>query len=72
MGYVIRSIRTTTLIQKIAGTRTFLQQVVLSIVNGSKPAMIPTGSGEDNPGWEIRGFMLDAGRHWFEIPFLGT
>ncbi|KAJ4467635.1 glycoside hydrolase [Lentinula edodes] len=52
------------------GTRTFLQQVVLSIVNGSKPAMIPTGSGEDNPGWEIRGFMLDAGRHWFEIPFL--
>ncbi|KAJ3795007.1 glycoside hydrolase superfamily [Lentinula aff. detonsa] len=52
------------------GTRTFLQQAVLSIANGSNPAKIPTGTGEDNPGWEIRGFMLDAGRHWFEIPFL--
>ncbi|KAJ4474260.1 glycoside hydrolase [Lentinula aciculospora] len=52
------------------GTRTLLQQVVVSIANGSNSASIPTGLGEDNPGWEIRGFMLDAGRHWFEIPFL--
>ncbi|KIK58028.1 glycoside hydrolase family 20 protein [Collybiopsis luxurians FD-317 M1] len=52
------------------GTRTLLQQVVLSIANGSNPAAIPAGSGSDNPGWEIRGFMLDAGRHWFETSFL--
>ncbi|KAJ3712884.1 glycoside hydrolase superfamily, partial [Lentinula raphanica] len=52
------------------GTRTLLQQVILSIASGSNPAQIPTGVGEDNPGWEVRGFMLDAGRHWFEIPFL--
>ncbi|KAF5393597.1 hypothetical protein D9757_000004 [Collybiopsis confluens] len=52
------------------GTRTLLQQVVLSIANGTNPAVIPTGSGADNPGWEIRGFMLDVGRHWFEPSFL--
>ncbi|KAJ3711376.1 glycoside hydrolase family 20 protein [Lentinula raphanica] len=52
------------------GTRTLIQQVILSIASGSNPAQIPTGVGEDNPGWEVRGFMLDAGRHWFEMPFL--
>ncbi|KAJ3827226.1 glycoside hydrolase superfamily [Lentinula raphanica] len=52
------------------GTRTLIQQVILSIASGSDPAQIPTGVGEDNPGWEVRGFMLDAGRHWFEMPFL--
>ncbi|KAF9056734.1 glycoside hydrolase family 20 protein [Rhodocollybia butyracea] len=52
------------------GTRTFLQQVILSISGGSNPATIPTGTGEDNPGWEVRGFMLDVGRHWVETTFL--
>ncbi|KZT58226.1 glycoside hydrolase family 20 protein, partial [Calocera cornea HHB12733] len=32
--------------------------------------MLPAGSGWDAPGWEVRGFMLDAGRHWFETSFL--
>lgn len=55
------------------GTRTLLQQVALAM-NGSKNATsisIPAGSGSDVPGWEVRGFMLDAGRHWFEASFIG-
>ncbi|KZT01175.1 glycoside hydrolase family 20 protein [Laetiporus sulphureus 93-53] len=45
-----------------------LQQVALASNDGT--IAIPTGSGTDSPGWEIRGFMLDAGRHWFDTQFL--
>ncbi|KAJ7039802.1 glycoside hydrolase family 20 protein [Mycena alexandri] len=49
------------------GTRTLLQQVALS----PRPdGTIAAGSGSDTPGWEVRGFMLDAARHWFEPSFL--
>ncbi|KAJ7136016.1 glycoside hydrolase [Mycena epipterygia] len=51
------------------GTRTLLQQVVMNSV-GSGSITIPAGSGSDTPGWEIRGFMLDAARHWFQPSFL--
>ncbi|KAK7461887.1 hypothetical protein VKT23_008320 [Stygiomarasmius scandens] len=51
------------------GTRTLLQQVLLSLA-ASNETSIPAGSGSDGPGWEIRGFMLDVGRHWFDISFL--
>ncbi|KAJ7512061.1 glycoside hydrolase superfamily [Mycena galericulata] len=51
------------------GTRSLLQQAALnSLASGS--ITIPAGSGSDTPGWEIRGFMLDAARHWFELSFL--
>ncbi|KAJ7637121.1 glycoside hydrolase [Roridomyces roridus] len=51
------------------GTRSLLQQLALNCAaNGS--CTIPAGSGSDAPGWEVRGFMLDAARHWFELPFL--
>ncbi|KAF2177613.1 glycoside hydrolase family 20 protein [Zopfia rhizophila CBS 207.26] len=46
------------------GTRTLLQQVILS--NGS----LPYGSGTDSPGWGTRGMMLDAGRHYYPPEFL--
>ncbi|KAJ7889726.1 glycoside hydrolase [Mycena leptocephala] len=49
------------------GTRTLLQQVAM--IHGT--LTIPAGSGSDTPGWEIRGFMLDAARHWFQPTFLG-
>lgn len=55
-------------------TRTLLQQVVM-LSNGTdlpSSIAIPAGSGSDTPGWAVRGFMLDAGRHWFESGFLGT
>ncbi|EIW77952.1 glycoside hydrolase family 20 protein [Coniophora puteana RWD-64-598 SS2] len=50
------------------GTRTLLQQLVAA-ENGTSFS-IPAGSGRDNPGWEIRGWMLDTGRHWYETSFL--
>ncbi|KAJ7096698.1 glycoside hydrolase [Mycena belliarum] len=54
------------------GTRTLLQQAAMSSVgSGSNGSItIPAGSGSDTPGWEIRGFMIDAARHWFEPSFL--
>ncbi|KAF7349272.1 Glycoside hydrolase [Mycena sanguinolenta] len=51
------------------GTRTLLQQMVLT-TESSDGITLPAGSGSDTPGWEIRGFMLDAARHWFEPSFL--
>ncbi|KAF5347530.1 hypothetical protein D9758_014524 [Tetrapyrgos nigripes] len=56
------------------GTRTLLQQALLSLSlaasNETSSIPISSGSGFDAPGWEIRGFMLDVGRHWFELSFL--
>ncbi|KAJ6631149.1 glycoside hydrolase superfamily [Mycena sp. CBHHK59/15] len=52
------------------GTRTLLQQVVMISAGSNDPISIPAGSGSDTPGWEVRGFMLDAARHWFEPSFL--
>ncbi|KAI0079563.1 glycoside hydrolase [Panus rudis PR-1116 ss-1] len=52
------------------GTRTLLQQVVLALKDNSKGIDLPLGKIHDSPGWEVRGFMLDAGRHWFDIGFL--
>ncbi|EJT97964.1 glycoside hydrolase [Dacryopinax primogenitus] len=51
------------------GTRTLLQQAIVSD-KMSGFMTVPSGSGWDAPGWEVRGFMLDAGRHWFETSFL--
>ncbi|KAH7886681.1 glycoside hydrolase superfamily [Phlebopus sp. FC_14] len=53
------------------GTRTLLQQLVLSGKTPDGTYKFPVGSGRDSPGWEVRGFMLDAGRHWYEADFLG-
>ncbi|KAG8215740.1 glycoside hydrolase family 20 protein [Butyriboletus roseoflavus] len=52
------------------GTRTLLQQLVLSEQGYNGTYTIPAGSGTDSPGWEVRGFMLDAGRHWYTTEFL--
>ncbi|KAF9240848.1 glycoside hydrolase family 20 protein [Melanogaster broomeanus] len=52
------------------GTRTLLQQLVLSQHGDDVRYSVPAGSGTDSPGWEVRGFMLDAGRHWYEADFL--
>lgn len=52
------------------GSRTLLQQAALQLAAGTKIVRFPVGSGSDVPGWEIRGFMLDAGRHWFPTSFL--
>jgi hexosaminidase len=46
------------------GTRTLLQQAAIS--NGS----IPYGNVKDSPGWNTRGMMLDAGRHYYPPEFL--
>ncbi|CZT25522.1 uncharacterized protein RCC_11255 [Ramularia collo-cygni] len=46
------------------GTRTILQQAVLN--DGS----IANGNGIDAPGWNTRGVMLDAGRHYFPPDFI--
>ena len=51
-------------------SRTLLQQVALAIKSGSRRISLPLGHITDSPGWEVRGFMLDAGRHWFETDFL--
>ena len=53
------------------GTRTLLQQAAVQLAQGVESISIPAGEGSDSPGWEVRGFMLDAGRHWFETSFLG-
>ena len=53
------------------GTRTLLQQLALSEQGYNKTYIIPAGNGTDSPGWEVRGFMLDAGRHWYTTEFLG-
>jgi|SRR3984957_2336822 len=55
------------------GTRTLLQQAALiaNSTGGSNGSVsIPAGSGSDSPGWGVRGFMLDAGRHFFFPSFL--
>ncbi|KAI0830841.1 glycoside hydrolase [Trametes gibbosa] len=52
------------------GTRTLLQQAAIQLAQGAKEASFPAGRISDAPGWEVRGFMLDAGRHWFETSFL--
>ncbi|OSX66804.1 glycoside hydrolase family 20 protein [Postia placenta MAD-698-R-SB12] len=52
------------------GAVTMLQQVALTAVAGGTNISLPTGAGSDSPGWEVRGFMLDAGRHWFDTAFL--
>lgn len=46
------------------GTRTILQQAALS------SGVFPYGSAVDSPGWETRGMMLDAGRHYYPPEFL--
>lgn len=53
------------------GTRTLLQQLALSEQECNGTYTILTGDGTDSPGWEVRGFMLDAGRHWYTTEFLG-
>ncbi|OCH89748.1 glycoside hydrolase [Obba rivulosa] len=52
------------------GTRSLIQQHVLMASNDSGTITFPVGNGKDSPGWEVRGFMLDAGRHWFDTEFL--
>lgn len=46
------------------GTRSILQQAVLN--NGT----IEIGTGVDAPGWNTRGVMLDAGRHYYPPGFI--
>ncbi|KAL1746093.1 glycoside hydrolase superfamily, partial [Schizophyllum fasciatum] len=52
------------------GTRSLLQQVILSASDDLSALQIPTGKGSDSPGWEIRGVMLDVARHYFEVSFI--
>ncbi|EJD47203.1 glycoside hydrolase [Auricularia subglabra TFB-10046 SS5] len=54
------------------GTRTLLQQFVLARASSQTPLAVPvsSGSGVDVPGWEVRGAMLDVGRHFFTTGFL--
>ncbi|KZT63936.1 glycoside hydrolase family 20 protein [Daedalea quercina L-15889] len=52
------------------GMVTLLQQVASSVASGVGSISIPAGTGTDSPGWEVRGFMLDAGRHWFDTGLL--
>ena len=52
------------------GMVTLLQQVASSVAKSAANISIPVGAGTDSPGWEVRGFMLDAGRHWFDTSFL--
>ncbi|KAG6372557.1 glycoside hydrolase family 20 protein [Boletus reticuloceps] len=52
------------------GTRTLLQQLALSEQGYNATYTFPAGIGTDSPGWEVRGFMLDAGRHWYTTEFL--
>lgn len=51
------------------GTRTVLQQGVLSLAAAGVPS-VPLGSGLDVPGWPERGVMLDAGRHYYPPDFI--
>ncbi|KAM3580344.1 hypothetical protein VKS41_007011 [Umbelopsis sp. WA50703] len=52
------------------GTRSLLQQVVINKKQHTSHIVLPAGKATDVPGWEVRGFMLDAGRHWFDVEFL--
>lgn len=53
------------------GTRTLLQQIAIERHDKTSSFIsIPAGHAFDVPGWEVRGFMLDAGRHWFEASFI--
>ncbi|KAI0095157.1 glycoside hydrolase [Irpex rosettiformis] len=52
------------------GMTTLVQQAALAVAAGKKLVSLPLGQVSDAPGWEIRGFMLDAGRHWFDTKFL--
>jgi hexosaminidase len=47
------------------GTRTLIQQLLLA--NGSA---LPSGRTQDAPTYPTRGFMLDAGRKWYDAIFL--
>lgn len=47
------------------GTRTLLQQLVLS-----PHSVLSTGRVTDAPAYPTRGFMLDAGRKWYALDFL--
>ncbi|KAJ5893225.1 hypothetical protein N7495_004916 [Penicillium taxi] len=47
------------------GTRTVLQQIVLS-----ENLSLPLGSVVDVPAYPVRGFMLDAGRKWYSLDYL--
>ncbi|KAH8891925.1 glycoside hydrolase, partial [Thozetella sp. PMI_491] len=51
------------------GTRTILQQGVLSLASSGVPS-VPYGSGVDVPGWSARGMMLDAARHYYPPDFV--
>ncbi|KAH6647121.1 putative beta-hexosaminidase [Truncatella angustata] len=51
------------------GTRTVLQQGLLSVANSETPS-IPYGSSIDVPSWATRGMMLDDGRHYYPPDFL--
>lgn len=53
------------------GMTTIVQQSTLAVAAGGN-VFFPVGQATDAPGWEIRGFMLDAGRHWFDTQFLST
>ncbi|KAF3763433.1 family 20 glycoside hydrolase [Cryphonectria parasitica EP155] len=46
------------------GTRTVLQQATLN------DGAVPSGTGDDVPGWATRGMMLDAGRHFYPKEFM--
>lgn len=52
------------------GTRTLLQQAAMQLSKGVPSVSLPAGNISDSPGWEVRGFMLDAGRHWYQTTFL--
>ncbi|CAL1694799.1 unnamed protein product [Somion occarium] len=73
-GYQIDIVQHTVTISATApigawwGTRTLVQQA--AVANDSKQITFPSGRIVDSPGWEVRGFMLDAGRHWFDTSFL--
>jgi hexosaminidase len=52
-------------------TRTLLQQITLAKGTGTLPVVLmPNGKGVDMPGWEVRGAMLDVGRHFFTTGFI--
>ena len=52
------------------GMTTLVQQAALAS-SSSGHVSFPVGHAKDTPGWEIRGFMLDAGRHWYTPQFIG-
>lgn len=47
------------------GTRTLLQKLALG-----STFSIPVGAVKDTPAYATRGFMLDAGRKWYSLPYL--